>query len=628
MVGTRRGVAVLGALMAATLALADPAGAADPPLGTGEQPAIIHFWLVDADTDARLFELTDEQHLLLPFLPAQLSIEAEANGATGSVILSLDGVDTSTESFTPYALGGDDNGDFAPVTDLRTPGWATVSARPYAGEAGAGTVGATARIELYRVQPDFVVDDPKDNHDWAPGDGLCTTAATPPKLPPVLTGTPGTTAPATTQPPRAIAGASTATTSSITGSGSAASTTRPGPAGPGGITDRPPVRGCTLRAAVEEANALAGDQLIMVDGTKGPYHLTQGQLSITSSMWVEGWQTPVVVSDGWHRVLHLDGGGDAITTTVLGFDLSGGDVGSDQGGVVRVDDNGFLRIFDTTVRDGRANYGGGLYVSDAHLLLADSAVRDNAAGSIDDFEGGGFTQRGGGIANEGGLVEIARTSVFDNEAIRGGGIVNENEGRMSIVNSSVLDNRAGSFGGGIANLGGPGTNSVLDLRFVTITGNQSGASAADPDGSRVGGGLFNLGLVRMSSSIVAGNLDSFPVLSPWRSPDCYSPSAGGFVSQRYNTVGALNDLCLAADDDLGDLTGLDHGTVDDPLDPAFTARFTNSGQAYYNLLATSPAVDTAAGPGAGSAYPCPVTDQRGFRRPVGAGCDRGAVERQ
>src|SRR5690606_25010235 len=39
--------------------------------------------------------------------------------------------------------------------------------------------------------------------------------------------------------------------------------------------------GCTLRAAIEEANALAGAQTISIDGRIGTYALTKGELVIT-----------------------------------------------------------------------------------------------------------------------------------------------------------------------------------------------------------------------------------------------------------------------------------------------------------------------------------------------------------
>ena len=130
---------------------------------------------------------------------------------------------------------------------------------------------------------------------------------------------------------------------------------------------------------------------------------------------------------------------------------------------------GTLTLNNSSVTANSAVQGGGIHVNAlggvSTVTLNDSDVSGNLAG------GGSTIRWGGGIANIGALGVVVlngSSSVHDNFAGRfGGGIYNEGTFTMN-GSSSVTDNRAGEDGGGIYNDCG-GT-----LNGVTGGGNVSG----------------------------------------------------------------------------------------------------------------------------------------------------------
>lgn len=571
-------------------------------------PEVVQFWLIDANTDARLAELSDYQALQLPVLPSGMSIEVVANDETQSVVMRIGATVSSTESLIPYSLGGDSGGNFVPVPSLRTPGWVTISAQPYSADAAAGVAGANATLHLYINQPNFFVTDTRDVGDVDPGDGICST------------------------PPRF----------NLTSGQSPISTRLPligsrldGTASQGNAIANPIYRlrgGCTLRAAIEEANALPGAQSILIDGTRGTYALTEGRLVITSPVTLTGHELPLIDAQrSQPGVFNIDGGGDDIIVNLQNLEIAGGYDSFERGGGLRIDNNAYVQLSDSVIRDNEANFGGGIYLQNgADLHMRRTVVRNNkAGGDPESFGGGGITQRGGGIFNLGGVVTIDDSAIFDNAAVRGGGLSNFG-GTVHINNTSIIGNRAASIGGGIENRANSGTQGNLHLSFVTVAYNRAGVSAADPANQRVGGGIYNTSWAYMANSILARNTDYFSALNVSDSnhaPDCYSPTPYNFKSFRNNTVGVLNAQCSFTDHSWGTAAWIDFGSATTPLNPLFTSRSWWGEMAYYNLHATSPALDNAATASA-SLFPCPDHDVRDRPRPAGAGCDRGAVERQ
>jgi hypothetical protein len=124
------------------------------------EPRISRFVLVDAKRDRDIRMLVDGDVLSLRRLPKRLSIRVDAypetlddsfyGGIVESVRFELDGRHVRTENVPPYALGGDERGDFAPF-DLRR-GRHRLEAIPYDADRGSGNEGEAASIELSVVR--------------------------------------------------------------------------------------------------------------------------------------------------------------------------------------------------------------------------------------------------------------------------------------------------------------------------------------------------------------------------------------------------------------------------------------------------------------------------------------------
>jgi hypothetical protein len=242
---------------------------------------------------------------------------------------------------------------------------------------------------------------------------------------------------------------------------------------------------------------------------------------------------------------------------------------------------------------------------------------------------------GGGIGNYGRLVVFAST-ISNNTAKRGGGILNSGSGSVDITNSTISGNRA-SVGGGIYNSGGR-----VNITFSTITRNGHLAVEA----TRGGGGIANFGDVNIGNTILAGNTDNpsnADALEPSFSPDCSTAFGterlGTFISFGGNLVGLLNTNCNWDDirfDQFGEpSTGDALGKPGDGLDPLLDPLADNGGPTQTHALQKD---STARDRGTGRTLPppdtdpffeffeCPVADQRGVSRPQFRFCDVGAFE--
>jgi CSLREA domain-containing protein len=349
---------------------------------------------------------------------------------------------------------------------------------------------------------------------------------------------------------------------------------------------------CTLRAAIEEANALAGRDTIMVRKLK----ISLGsQLAISSSMEIVGAGAKRTIVDGSsaiHRVFLVNGG----PVTLRGL----------------------------TVRGGDAQVGGGLYIDTGSTVeISDARVVNNHA----------FTGGGGLLVGTGATVEVRRTTIQANDAIGafGGGVYNF--GTLLVRESLIAENDSNRTGGIYS---APG--SVLVLSNTTVSGNTAHSPQAGT-GGLVNAGYAFLGNVTVTENGgVGNNVGSF--------------LGGGLLSTAGATTVVKNSIIAGnhgrggPDDCVGALS-LDSryvliGSTTGCQLPAATGTFVlnrsaqlgplsgNGGPTRTHLPAsTSPAID------AGYPFPpghslfasdhCQSTDQRGVPRLI---CDLGAVERE
>lgn len=407
---------------------------------------------------------------------------------------------------------------------------------------------------------------------------------------------------------------------------------------------------CTLRAAVEEANAATEPTTVSLP--TGTYVLTQAVGCVFRVSPGVGdyafWTTPALCVD---RDITVVGVG-ADTTVIDGNQPSG-----NNGVVAPVMFVGALAnvaIRGVTLRRGNHSFGGGIH-SAGTLTIDSSVVSDNFSagpgagiyntgtltvlrsrlerniatqygGAIGNFaKGYGWpsgtvrlqdsviahneSANGGGVGNFSGTVQISGSTIHGNAAGRGGGIDNGSFNTMTLVNVTVSGNRANT-GGGILN----NQFATLVLNNVTIA-NNTARWGSDPTRG-VGGGLVNEpgASATVRNSIVAGNFAQEAI-----GTDCLAGQAP-ITSGGYNLLFDTRD-CPFTGDTTGNLAGLDPllGTLTD-----------NGGATPTHALAeSSPAIDAGnpARPGSG-ANGCAAFDQLGFLRPVGARCDIGAQERR
>lgn len=220
-----------------------------------------------------------------------------------------------------------------------------------------------------------------------------------------------------------------------------------------------------------------------------------------------------------------------------------------------------------------AKQGGGVYAGDGFLYLKDVTVDQNQA----DGEGGGMV-----ITSN---VQADGCTVSNNSAEYGGGGIYFNyPSGGEFTNCTLSGNSSLEEGGAIAII----ANGSVAFTHSTITNNTA------PSGSAIAF-IYSDGAVDVANTIISGTC-SEPVIA----------TAGGNIESP------------------GDNCGLIHATDRVAVSSsqlALGALASNGGKTQSHLLgATSVALDTAVG-----AY-CPETDQRGLGRPLGAGCDVGAVE--
>jgi CSLREA domain-containing protein len=241
---------------------------------------------------------------------------------------------------------------------------------------------------------------------------------------------------------------------------------------------------CTLRAAIQEANALAGEDTIILP--PNTYLLTQvTELIIIGNLTITGGGASTTIIDG-NRGLRSNSGvlvinvGFAVNLSGVtirngGRMTSAGD--SSGGGIIN---SGMLTLNNSTVNGNSASIAGGGINNFGTVTLNNSTVSGNSATFV-----------GGGIFNSSGTLTLNNSTVNGNSAsINGGGITNVDT--VTLTNSTVSGNRAEGDGGGIQNIG------TSTLTSSTVSGNSAGG---------FGGGILNGfgGTLTLTNSTVSGN---------------------------------------------------------------------------------------------------------------------------
>ncbi len=287
---------------------------------------------------------------------------------------------------------------------------------------------------------------------------------------------------------------------------------------------------CSLRAAITEANALAGPDIITLPA--GTYTLTitiagrpeeanaEGDLDITDDLTINGASAANTIvqagtddTNGIDRVFHIPSpAGDGVTVTFndltirYGY-LSGtqdGDV--DDGAAIHNETGATVNINDciiteNTVADGDndaaiANQGldGGGTININNCTISDNSSDDDGGGVFNLQQTGGTStinianstifkntteERGGGVYNEGGTVTVSSSLITFNEAEHsdrgdGGGIANRKGGTLIVSNSTFSGNIADHDGGAVYVGVDDSSETQATITTSTFSGNTAG----------------------------------------------------------------------------------------------------------------------------------------------------------
>lgn len=338
---------------------------------------------------------------------------------------------------------------------------------------------------------------------------------------------------------------------------------------------------CTLRAAVQEANALAGADIITLPA--GTYNLIAGGLQLVTAITINGAGAATTIIDR------------QAMGTVVTADIVGG---------------GSVTVNNVTIRNGLASIGGGVLVNASTTLnLTNSIVTGNTASMLGIGQGGGIYVGSGGTLNltdstvslndagnggggirviPGGTAAIVRSTVSGNTTAGGSsGAGISSQGTLSLVNSTISGNTDNSGGYGQALSVEAGIASLIN---VTIAGNNQG-----------GGYQFWMGTgttTTMLATIIA---------NPLSGANCQI-AGGTLLSSGYNL-------------DSGATCGFSGTGTLNNTNPNLGALANNGGPTLtHALVSPSPAID------AGTSIGTPTDDQRGVARPQGAAPDIGAFE--
>ena len=392
---------------------------------------------------------------------------------------------------------------------------------------------------------------------------------------------------------------------------------------------------CSLRAAIMEANALAGaDEVTLPEGI---YNLTidganendsaTGDLDVTDELTVNGNGHKATVIDASlvsDRILHVIAATVTVNRLALqgGSSFNGGSGISSNGMVILeqckisgnggfgggggISNSGVMSLEHSTITENGAGLGGGGISNSGTMFLNDSTVSANVAGFMNPIVKGG-----GGIENT-GVMTLINTTVTKNTATvgagypAGGGI--QNRGRLTLMGSSVTDNSASnvnSSGGGIAN----GVGGDVTLNQSIMAGN-----SADK-----GGGVFNDGMMTVTNSTVSGNAASegggiynYGWVSVIKSTISGNTATSGGGIFNHNYVTATNSIVA------GNMAGTNpnlRGNLSTSssfnlldVDPLLGPLANNGGSTpTHALLPGSPAIDA----GDPNVTPPPYFDQRG-----------------
>ena len=264
------------------------------------------------------------------------------------------------------------------------------------------------------------------------------------------------------------------------------------------IDDSNPEGGCTLREAIDVANAGLGPGLASngctvtesgggipityeinlpsytytLTGSAGDDGNTSGDLDVLANVSINGSGAGSTAIDGGSidRVFHVPISGLGVTLSISSVTVQNGSVTGDGGGILN-NGNTLIIASSTIAHNVASGYHGGIGNTAGTLNVSQSTIASNTA-----------LDSGGGIGNRAGTLIVSHSTITHNAVNRwrGGGISSSGSSIigtdiMTITNSVVTNNTASdawSLGGGINIATDVG---AVSIRNTTIARNAAGS---------------------------------------------------------------------------------------------------------------------------------------------------------
>jgi CSLREA domain-containing protein len=302
-------------------------------------------------------------------------------------------------------------------------------------------------------------------------------------------------------------------------------------AGPGNGACASASGACTLRAAIQEANALAGTDMIVLPA--GTFRLTlvgagddagaTGDLDILQSVDIAGAGREATIIDGLgaDRVFHVVG---ASALTLSNLTVRNGDAsGSFGGGVLNVGPSPLV-VSGVRFEDNHADGGGAVYVANGELTVADSVFQGNTSGA------------GAGIFKGGsGFLTISGSEFASNHSLGPGGAVYYASMAAVAVSDSRFSENTSAGGGGLFLAGATGLT-LSGSRFDSLT-------ASGPGGAVYYGGT---GAVTIGNTAFVGGVSTGPGAGCFVTTDGNVEISGGEFTDNVATAGPAGALYVSS----------------------------------------------------------------------------------
>lgn len=399
----------------------------------------------------------------------------------------------------------------------------------------------------------------------------------------------------------------------------------------------------TLRAAIQEANALpgadtiklpAGTFVLALSGSDENFGVSD-DLDVRDEVTITGAGRDQTIIDGLgsSRVFDVQVG---VKLSLSSLQICNGAamIGQGSGGAIQnqgsltVDDVSFTHNLAAGSGGAISSYGTGTQLVVSHSLFENNSSSGSSGGgaifnssasniSLSEFTNNSATHNGGAIVNSGGGVLTLETSTLKSNSTggggRGGGLLNSD---IATVIRSTISGNISPDGAGIANVIGGGVTS-LTLLLTTLSGNSAsnrgGGIFAESETTATitdctialnntnyaGGGIFKQGNVQQGSVSLAGSI-LYGNTTGTFGADLF----GGIASGGKNIIGVTSDGSGFVTNDLQGINPL-IGPLQDNGGPTFT----------HALLPGSPAIE------ANTLVVGTILDQRLLARPVDADND-------